>query len=102
MAAILSCFLAGCTPGPTDPTRPQVSVLDNAFSPRSVTVTVGGIVNWSWGGTAEHNVVFGASSGIPSSDLQRSGSFQAQFNTPGTFDYFCSLHTGMVGTVTVR
>jgi len=102
LVAILSQFSFGCTPGASDPSRPQISVLDNVFTPSTVTAPVGAVVNWSWGGTQPHNVVFSASSGINSSDTQTSGSFTVQFNTPGTYPYFCSLHTGMVGTITIR
>jgi plastocyanin len=52
--------------------------------------------------SATHNVTFsgaGAPSGIPNTS---SGTVRRTFNTAGTFDYSCTLHAGMVGTVIVH
>ncbi len=100
-ALVLGMALAGA--GCAEPQKNQVQVLDNSFSPRTVTVPVGTAVNWSWNGQAPHNVVFAAGSGLPSSNVLNAGdSFAVTFPTPGTFNYECSLHSGMVGTVIVR
>ena len=38
----------------------------------------------------------------PSSDnLSFDATFQRVFETPGTYDYVCTIHVGMVGRVTV-
>lgn len=74
----------------------------NTFSPSAVTIGAGTAVNWEWQGTTQpHNVTFstgGAPSDIPD---QTSGSAQRTFNTAGTFNYTCTNHVGMAGSVTV-
>ena len=76
----------------------------NAFSPATVTINVGDRVIWNrMGGT--HNVVAddGSFGNAASSSW---GSFPVPFNSAGTFEYFCEVHssatgTGMNGTVIV-
>lgn len=74
----------------------------NSFSPQAVTIAVNGTVNWEWQGTtAPHNVTFstaGAPSTIPD---KTSGSEARTFNNTGTFNYSCTNHVGMTGSVTV-
>ncbi len=71
----------------------------NTFAPVSVTIGVGGSVNWAF--TGDHNVLFsgvGAPADIP---VTASGTISRAFGTLGTFNYTCSLHAGMNGSVTV-
>lgn len=74
-----------------------VEVVDNDFEPGSLQVRVGETVTWTWAGRADHNVVgdgFG-------SDVQQTGTFTHTFDEPGTYDYACTLHGGMKGSVSV-
>jgi len=75
----------------------------NTFSPSAVTIGAGTAVNWEWQGTTvPHNVTFttvGAPSNIPDNT---SGSVQRTFPTAGTFNYHCTNHVGMTGSVTVN
>jgi plastocyanin len=67
-----------------------VTVRDNFFSARSVTVRRGAKVTWRWVATAnKHNVT---SKGHFKSRSQRSGSFTETFRTRGTFTVICTLH----------
>lgn len=78
-----------------------VQVGDNFFSPSSITVATGTDVTWQWQGALVHNVTFGV--GGPSDIPDRaSGSVQRTFNTSGTFNYVCTNHPGMNGSVTVN
>jgi plastocyanin len=76
-----------------------VSVRDNAFSPRTVSVKKGATVTWRWNGRASHNVTF---RGSAHSRTQTRGSYSHKFNTKGTFAYRCTIHAGMVGTIRVK
>jgi plastocyanin len=76
-----------------------VSVKDNLFSPRSVTVSKGATVTWSWKGHAAHNVTF---RGSAHSRTQTSGTYRHKFNNKGTFAYRCTIHPGMVGAIRVK
>ena len=74
-----------------------------AFSPNAITIAKGTTVTWAWQGTTPaHNVTFAAATGAPSNIPDRvSGSDSRIFNTAGTFNYQCTNHPGMTGTVTV-
>jgi len=75
-----------------------VSVKDNFFSPKRVTLGKGGSVTWKWKGRAAHNVTFRT---VHSTTKSR-GSFTLKFNRKGTFAYRCTIHPGMTGTITVK
>jgi plastocyanin len=89
---------SGPTNGGADVT---VTVQNNNFSPSNATVPVSGTVIWQWnsGGVA-HNVTF-ADPGIPDSGDRTSGTFEQTFATAGTYNYQCTLHSGMTGVVNV-
>lgn len=95
-----------CSDTPTSGNRTsatQVTVGDNYFNPTDVTVAVGDTVAWIWGGSAAHNVIFGVSGApAPCDPPQSSGICFRKFLTAGTFNYACTLHAGMVGSVTVQ
>ena len=71
---------------------------DNNFNPSSTTVPPGTTVTWTWAGSSVHNVTF---SDVASAN-QATGSFQKAFPTAGTFNYNCTLHPGMNGTIRVQ
>jgi plastocyanin len=56
-------------------------------------------VTWTNADQSPHNVTF--DDGPSSSNLNFGATFQRVFNDPGTFDYECTIHPGMVGRVTV-
>ena len=113
MATALAVAVAGCGggggDGPTDPggdgTPPataSVSVQDDFFDPSSNTVSPGTTVTWTWNGSNPHNVTF-ANSAIGDSGTQTSGTFSTAMPTAtGDYDYQCTIHNGMDGTVTVQ
>jgi len=73
----------------------------NAFNPQQVDVTVGSTVGWRFATT--HNVTFAATAGAPSNITDTgSGTVSRTFNTAGTFNYQCTIHLGMTGTVVVH
>ncbi|WP_280361746.1 plastocyanin/azurin family copper-binding protein [Nocardia wallacei] len=125
MLAAAGVLLAGCgsgdsekTPNPatastasgssaptTDAPQSAVTVrVDNmAFSPASVTITVGGTVTWKFSDSAPHAVqgIGDAAMGL-NSPIFRDGEWSHTFTTPGTYRYLCPLHPDMRGTVTVQ
>jgi uncharacterized protein YjdB len=77
------------------------ATLSNQFSPASVDIARGGTVTWNFQTT--HNVTFstlGSPTDIGNTDAGGSGA--RVFNTAGTFNYLCTLHAGMSGTVIVH
>lgn len=78
----------------------NVSIANFAFGPASVTVHVGDAVTFTNNDGVTHTVTFkDGSAGTDS--LEPGQSFTRKFDHAGTFDYFCSFHPYMTGTVVV-
>jgi plastocyanin len=76
-----------------------VTVSDNTFSPKSAEVAVGDTVTWKFEGKSAHNVT--AKDGDFESKLMKDGTFEHTFDAAGSFDYVCTVHPGMHGTIKV-
>ena len=100
LLSALTVWTAGCSTG--DGSSVTVQVLDNAFDPSTVTISSGTRVNWGWNGRNPHNVVFAPGTGLASSATQTDGAFNVTFSTAGSYNYECTVHPGMTGTVVVR
>jgi plastocyanin len=104
-------YIATATTGTPPPPGPTVQVVDNAFNPTLITITVGQTVTWVWGpGTAGlHNVlpddrVTPGRSGEPK---RGPATYSFTFNEVGAFRYYCQNHgavngVGMSGRVIVQ
>ncbi|HEX6790110.1 MAG TPA: plastocyanin/azurin family copper-binding protein [Candidatus Krumholzibacteria bacterium] len=86
-----------------------IRVVDNAFSPSDVSITVGDSVTWRWEGNNTHTVTEGTSPTVPpdaeklfDSPSKTSGTFGYRFTTAETVNYFCRIHSGMKGIVRVK
>jgi plastocyanin len=78
-----------------------VTIQNLAFSPANITVKKGTTVTWTNKDSTAHTVT-GDSSGGPKSDQLSPGqSYSFTFSQAGTFNYHCTIHTEMTGTVTV-
>jgi len=91
----------------TLPTAADVSVGNNVFTQSNVKVAIGARVTWTWVGQAApgHNVTFAGGTGVPANcgTLTAPGATCFRdFNTAGTFNYSCTNHPGMNGTIAVR
>ena len=97
-----SAGLATSTPPP--PAVPagaaEVGIVNFKFTPATVTIKVGGTIDWTNHDDIGHTVSF-AGQGINSKVLQRNDRFSHTFDTPGTYTYICSIHPFMHGTVVV-
>ncbi len=71
-----------------------------AFSPSSVTIAPGEKVTWVWMGSP-HSTTSSATTGPESwnSGIQLTGAtFSHTFTTPGTYPYYCQVHSSPTGT----
>lgn len=75
----------------------EVAVVDNAFEPGTLQVEAGQTITWTWQGDSPHDVAFDD----VASDLQRNGTYTHTFEDPGEFDYVCTVHGNMTGTIVV-
>ena len=80
----------------------SVNVQDSFFSSKSVSVSRGTTVTWHWIGALYHNVKVRSGPAKFGSRIQLKGTYSHRFTVRGTYKLYCSLHPGMVMTVTVR
>jgi len=79
----------------------KVEIDNFAFSPARVTVKAGTTVAWLNADDTPHTVA-SSSKLFKSKALDTDDSFSFTFTTPGMYEYFCSLHPYMTGTVVVE
>jgi plastocyanin len=74
-----------------------------AFSPATVTISSGTAIIWTNQDGATHTIVSdtGAPEAFSSDPLGQNGVFRFTFTRPGTYNYHCSIHPSMKGTVIV-
>lgn len=78
----------------------QVNIDGFAFAPATLTVSVGAPVTWTNRDEEPHTVA--ASDGsFHSPGMGTGATFTHTFTAPGTFEYVCSIHPMMRGTVVV-
>ena len=78
----------------------QVTIKAFAYGPKNITVPVGTTVTWINKDPEVHTVVDKGGK-FRSSALDSDDSFTFTFTEPGTYNFFCTLHPQMTGTVTV-
>ena len=77
-------------------------VIDNfAFGPGTLTVPLGTTVTWTNKDDIPHAIAT-ASKQSKSKTLDTDDAYSFTFTTPGSYEYFCSLHPHMTGTVVVE
>jgi len=74
----------------------------SSFTPDSVTVTVGATVTWTNHDITAHTTTNTGAGGGWNGTLAPGASFSRVFPTAGTFDYRCTIHPQMSGTITVK
>lgn len=88
--------------GTTPPSLATVLIVDNEFQPSLSILRSGGIVVWTWAtGASEHNVTF-ADAALNSPTQTGGSTYTLTFATVGTFDYHCTIHPAMSGSIVVR
>jgi plastocyanin len=112
--ALLSSVLAvGCATtisrGPV-PGGPAITItMSFSFDPQQLSVDRGMTVTWRNTDTREHTTTHTVTSGTPGNPsgkfdqrIEGGKTFAFTFADAGTFEYFCSIHQSMRGTVLVR
>ena len=98
-------------PGPADAPGPATSSLastsvqiharDHSFTTPDIEVDAGTTVQWHNEGGTTHNLVRKLGGATVSEDLTPGQTESATFAEPGTYEYYCTIHPEMTGTVTV-
>jgi plastocyanin len=87
--------------GPSPAAAATVDIVDFAFAPRVITVTVGEGLTFVNGDDFAHTAQAGDGT-FDTGDIGTGrSSAPVVFDAPGRHDFFCGIHTYMTGTVTV-
>jgi plastocyanin len=100
LAAMLGALCSGCGGGSSSssPSSGAIEARDFEFSQESRTVKAGEKVTWENTGEQIHNV---KGKGFFSRAIDPGESYSSMFRKPGTYDYVCTLHPQMKGTIRV-
>lgn len=79
-------------------TTADVSIQSFDFNPASVQISTGDTVRWTNRDSADHTVT---GSTFNSGVIRTGQSYEFRFTEPGVYNYICSIHPTMRGTVTV-
>ena len=79
-----------------------VDIVDFAYGPDPVEVSVGGTVAWTNRDAASHTATARDRDALQSGKLDQGDSYSETFDEAGTYEYFCEFHPNMKGTVVVR
>lgn len=81
----------------------EVVIEDFSFSPATLTVAAGTKVTWINHDEEPHTVMSAdPKAGFKSPALDTNDKFSFVFAKPGTYKYFCTIHSHMVGTIVVN
>jgi plastocyanin len=91
-------------PSSNQPTEGAITIKNMMFTPSQITVAKGGTVTWTNNDTTAHKVVDDLSNvgGPNSGDIAPGATYSFTFNKTGSFQYHCSIHPSMRGTIVVK
>jgi len=98
MPAPAASSTAADAPAPQGGTA--VSISDFKFNPATLTVPVGATVTWTNQDEEPHTIAAKDGS-FHSPGMDTHGTYSYTFTAPGSYDYICSIHPFMTGTVVV-
>jgi plastocyanin len=78
-----------------------INIANMAFAPLSTTVKVGTTVTWKNNDAIAHTVTSDNGTSFDSGNIAGGASFSYTTTGVGTFEYHCSIHPGMTGTLIV-
>jgi plastocyanin len=104
LAVTASLAVAAAVPAAASSTR-HVKIGDFFFHPRSLTISRGTKVTWSWTGGSgiAHTVTVRSGPARFSSGARSTGSYSHVFTKAGTYHLYCKIHPStMKATIVVR
>jgi plastocyanin len=99
--AIVLVVAAGFPANSAQAADTQVKIDDFTFAPQRINVKAGTTVTWINGDDIPHTVT-SSSKLFKSKTLDTEDKFSFTFTTPGSYEYFCSLHPHMTGAIVVE
>jgi len=85
-------------------TANSIGIANMMFTPSQITVKKGEAVTWTNNDSVTHTVVDDLSNvgGPASGDIAPGATYSFTFNKTGSFQYHCSIHPSMRGTIVVQ
>ena len=80
----------------------RIEIKDFAFNPQTITVKSGQKITWINHDEEPHTVVSVGKKFQKSSALDTDQEFSITAGATGTYEYFCSVHPKMTGTIVVK
>jgi len=99
MAGLVAAAMAAASPVRAE--NIEVKIDNFTFNPQQITVKAGDTVIWVNHDDIPHTVT-SKTMALRSKAMDTDDKFSFTFATPGKFDYFCSLHPHMTGTIVVE
>ena len=93
-------FALTITPGPV--TTTSVTLQNTAFNPPDIRVSPSAVVTWTNQDNTTHNVTFASPLVGNSGDFSTGSKSITMPAAAGTYNYRCTIHAGMSGTVQVQ
>jgi plastocyanin len=103
-AALVAVALAAATllcSGARSAEHAEVTIDNFTFAPKTLTVKAGTTVTWRNEDDIPHTVA-SSTRVFKSQPLDTDDRFSFTFTEPGSYEYFCSLHARMTGTIVVE
>ena len=107
-----SIIMSACSSDSSSPTAPSTAAdvtvtiqgnnASNSYAPNPVSVRVGQTIAWRNADSITHTATQDSGGFNTGSVAAGATSAATMMNTAGTFAYHCTIHPGMVGTVSVQ
>jgi plastocyanin len=95
-------FLFSSCSSNSAPPANEVFIQGMAFSPATLTVSVGTTVKWTNKDAIAHTVTSDTGTVLNSGNVAANGTFSFMFMTAGTYLYHCSIHPSMTAKIVVN
>lgn len=82
--------------------KTDVEIVNFAFNPDTVTIKKGTTIIWTNMDSVQHTVTSVSGNEMDSDKLSKGQTYTHTFDTAGTYDYYCTIHPSMHGTVVVE
>ena len=84
------------------PKNYKISIESYQFSPSTMTIKAGDSITWTNMDTVAHTVTSDSGNELDSPRFGKGQTYTYTFNTPGTYNYHCTPHPSMKGTIIVK
>jgi plastocyanin len=78
-----------------------IRMVDIKFDPEDATADAGQQICWTNEDSIDHNAVAESGADFESELFGKGETFTTTVDSPGTVEYVCTIHPGMVGTIAV-